>query len=710
MTVWSTEIKELDILSESFKGQLPDLEKELERLVKAEDENMILLYSRRCLEVIITDLCECELRRSRKTEPLQGIIDKLNKEEKVPSHIIASMHSLNSLSTFGTHPKDFDPEQVRPVLVNLEIIIKWYLKYKQIVSIGRTEIEEEKSRLKENPMEEVKKETRIEEQENPVRLTRRKFLSGVLISAILVIAVILAYPKIFKQETLEKLRSSGEKITVAVMPFKNMTNDTTLNIWQEAIQYNLTTFLSNYSDELKVSPTESIAGLLHKRGFDNYSSYAAITSSDARSISHKLDADFYINGNINQSGSTIRLNAQLVDSKKDEIIKPFRRDGKVEDIIPLMDSLNIMMKNILVISKLGKELSPDFMWYASASSPEAFRYFKSGQNAFNERDFPRAEKLYSQALAIDSNFAGAYTQLIQSYLNQGKYDQAKKLSLERYIRSDKMPPQLKIMTYWMYANCFETAHDEINYAKQLLEIDDQAPSSHFVLGMSYFNLDQFENGIPEYEKALNIYKKLGIIPSWTGVFSHLGSAYLKTGQYEKAKKLYKTMEKDFPGNPDLLEGRAILALREGDTTNADLFIAKLITARKDLLWSEAGITTSMAGIYSEAGKLQKAEETYRQALSSEPENPERMNSLAWFLIDKDRNIDEGLELIDKALALSPGDFEYLDTKGWGLYKKGNFQEALDILTKSWNLRKEHAVYYHKAYLHLEAAKKAVAGQ
>ena len=97
MQIWSTEIKELEKLYESFRGQLPDLEKELERLVKADDDNMILLYSRRCLEILITDLCECELKRPRKTEPLQGIIDKLHKEEKIPSHIISSMHGLNEL-------------------------------------------------------------------------------------------------------------------------------------------------------------------------------------------------------------------------------------------------------------------------------------------------------------------------------------------------------------------------------------------------------------------------------------------------------------------------------------------------------------------------------------------------------------------------------------------------------------------------------------
>ena len=141
MAIWTAEIKELERLYESFKGQFPKLEIELEQLVKFDDPNVLMLYSRRCLEVIINDLCECELKRPRKTEPLKGIIDKLNREEKVPSHIITSMHSLNSLSTFGTHPKDFDPEQVKPVLINLDIVLKWYLKYKGFQVVFRPDQE-----------------------------------------------------------------------------------------------------------------------------------------------------------------------------------------------------------------------------------------------------------------------------------------------------------------------------------------------------------------------------------------------------------------------------------------------------------------------------------------------------------------------------------------------------------------------------------------
>jgi adenylate cyclase len=132
MSIWSAEIKELERLNAFLAGHFPMLEKEMGLLLRTEDENVAMLYSRRCLEVIVTDLCETELNRPRKTEPLKGIIDKLNKEEKVPSYIITSMHGLNSLSTYGAHPKDFDPDQVKPALSNLAIIMKWYLSYKDI--------------------------------------------------------------------------------------------------------------------------------------------------------------------------------------------------------------------------------------------------------------------------------------------------------------------------------------------------------------------------------------------------------------------------------------------------------------------------------------------------------------------------------------------------------------------------------------------------
>jgi tetratricopeptide (TPR) repeat protein/TolB-like protein len=694
MAIWSAEIKELEKLYESLKGQLPDLEKEMERLIKADDENMILLYSRRCLEVIITDLCECELKRPRKTEPLKGIIDKLHKEEKVPSHIITSMHGLNDLSTYGAHPKDFDPEQVKPVLVNLDIIIKWYIKYK-----GSGVIRKDES----IPGKDSAKHTEIAAQE--IRKPKKNL--GLILTSILLIIAVIVFSKIFRRNTLEKIRTSGERISVAVMPFQNMTNDTIWDKWEEVVQTNITTFLSNYPEELKVRQAELVTKILQSKGLANYYS---ITSSVASSISEKLDADVFINGSINQSGSTIRLNALLVDSKTEDALKSFQIDGTDENILPIIDSLSVIIKNVLVISKLGKEFPPEIMRLWSVNSPEAFIYFKSGQDAFNNRDWAAAANFYSQAITIDSSFTFATIMLSFAYLNQEMYDQAKKWCLKGYKRKDQMTIQQEMMINWLYATCFEDPYEQIKYLKQLLDTDEQSPNYHFLLGLAYWELNQYDKAIPEYEKSLAIYNKLGIKPQYTGNYSHLLSLYYITGQYEKEKELYKKAEIDRPDNSDLMAGQAVLSLSEGGIIAANSYIEKYISIRREQSKSEASIMSDLANIYSEANIPDKAEEYYRKSLSLEPENPYYLNYLAYFLIDKDRNLNEGMELVEKALELSPENYKYLHAKGWGLYKQGKYQEAFKILQKSWDLRREKAVYYHEDYLHLEAAKKAVVNQ
>jgi tetratricopeptide (TPR) repeat protein len=122
---------------------------------------------------------------------------------------------------------------------------------------------------------------------------------------------------------------------------------------------------------------------------------------------------------------------------------------------------------------------------------------------------------------------------------------------------------------------------------------------------------------------------------------------------------------------------------------------------------EKEIRSDLADVYSQAGFPDKAEEYYRQALTLDPGNAELINRLAYFLIDNDRNINEGLNLVEKVLKTNPDNYAFNSTKGWGLYKQGKYQEALKFLKKSDSLK---PFYNHTIYLQLEAAKKAVAGQ
>jgi tetratricopeptide (TPR) repeat protein len=550
----------------------------------------------------------------------------------------------------------------------------------------------------------VRKDQGGKEQVKPAKRVKYRWYSATAVIVLLIIAAIITHPKIFKQDRLEKLRTSGEKISVAVMPFQNMTNDTTWNVWQDGIQDILITYLSNSPQDLKVRQIESVTGLIQGKGFTNY---ASITPSVAKNFSRKLNADVFIYGSINQSGQIIRIIAKITDSKTEDIIKSFHIDGTEDRILPLIDSLSGMISKFLIITKLGKELPPDFQQIASTDSPEAYRYLAYGDNAFFiKRDYPAAVKFYSQALSIDSNFTAAAFKLSFAFVFQELYDEAKKSLKRAYQARDQMSMQQKLFVNYAYAWLYETPYDEIKYLKQVLEFDDQMPFVLESLGYAYEKLFQYDKEAAGYEKALKIYKKWGTKPPWVFSYVQLGTAYHITGQHNKESRLYKKAEKDFPDDNLLIRRQAILALTEGDEKKSKKYIDKYISICKESSVNEAIILNGVAFIYEDADLPEIAEEYYRKAVALQPGNSVRINNLAWFLIDNNRDVEEGMELIDKALTISPDVYYMIDTKGWGFYKQGKYKEALEVLERAWELK---PIYDHVLFLHLEAAKKAVAG-
>lgn len=155
--------------------------------------------------------------------------------------------------------------------------------------------------------------------EKSAKPSKRLLLTWAAILLAIIASATFILPKIFKKNSLEELRSSGERISVAVIPFQNMTNDTTWNVWQDGIQNELINYLTN-SEELKVRQIESINTLIQNRGLINY---ASITPSIASKISQTLDANIFIYGTIKQAGTNLRLSAQLIDSKTQYLIKSF---------------------------------------------------------------------------------------------------------------------------------------------------------------------------------------------------------------------------------------------------------------------------------------------------------------------------------------------------------------------------------------------------
>jgi len=529
---------------------------------------------------------------------------------------------------------------------------------------------------------------------NSFRLTNfnHKWRS-LFLSIILITIAIVVYPKIIKKARLADLRSSGERISLAVMPFQNFTRDTARNFWSDMIQDNLITSLTN-TEELEVRQLATITGILRSKGLEDY---ASISPSFASSISKKLNANVLIYGSINQAGNLIRLNAQLINPKSREIFHSVQVQGPGEDIMFLMDTLSAMIKNSLIISEMSREANPKTI---STRSAEAYRYYLNGIKAkYNDYNPTVAKNWFLQAIAVDSNYFEAVDRLASvAGVDTNKW------VLYNYSKRDLMPMRMKLYASWAYAFNFETIDDEIIYLKQLQELDQHETRPTYLLAYAYSRLYQYDKAIAELERSMELYRKWGSIPTEQEV-KWLGNAYHKTGQFKKEKKLYRMAEKDLSERPWVIYRQAIFFLSQGNMVAANRYIEKFFSVCNSFSLPEAGVTSLVAQIYNEGGFPDKAEEYYRKAICLEPQNKDIIRDFARFLIDNDRDIEEGLKLASKALEIYPDNYSFLACKGWGLYKIGEYEKALELLQKSWELKE---LYDYDIYLHMEEVKKAIA--
>lgn len=543
--------------------------------------------------------------------------------------------------------------------------------------------------------------TKVHGFSKPIRKRTVILLTALVLAAA---GIVLLYPKVFRGSTSGKLRLSADRIVVAVMPFQNLTNDTLFNIWRDGIQDNLITALSN-SQDLKVRNREFVNRMLYDEA---PADYASMLPSVAKIISRKLNADVYVSGSINQAGTTARLNAQLIDSETDEVFKSFQVDGYSEKMLFAIDSLSQMIIDYLIISNLINAL-PSYQQYRPLTgSPEAYRCYLLGEHARSKRDYATAIKMFERALALDSGYLHMKLMLSVSYINMGLYKEAREWGDRAYKDADRLPLSYRLLVNKNHAFFHDTPLEEIKYLRQYLEIDDMYPGTYYDIGLRYSSINEYDKAIPEFEKALDLYDKMNVKPWWVYNYTELGYAYHRTGQYKKEKKVYALAEKDYAEETTLIWRQAILYLTIGDTASANKYLRRYKSIYNENRWPEAALARNLGWAYSQANMPDLAEASFRNAIALDPGSGYWYYYLAKHLIEEDRNVDEGLELIERALELSPSyEGVFLDTKGWGFYKLGKYEEALRLLERSWELR---AYYNHNIYLHLEAARKAVAGQ
>jgi tetratricopeptide (TPR) repeat protein len=95
--------------------------------------------------------------------------------------------------------------------------------------------------------------------------------------------------------------------------------------------------------------------------------------------------------------------------------------------------------------------------------------------------------------------------------------------------------------------------------------------------------------------------------------------------------------------------------------------------------------------YERLKKWPAAEADLQLALRLSPDQALVLNYLGYSWIDQNRNLRQGLALIEKAVRQKPDDGYIVDSLGWAYFRQGNFKEAAKHLERAVELRPEDPV-------------------
>lgn len=80
--------------------------------------------------------------------------------------------------------------------------------------------------------------------------------------------------------------------------------------------------------------------------------------------------------------------------------------------------------------------------------------------------------------------------------------------------------------------------------------------------------------------------------------------------------------------------------------------------------------------FSQDGNDVAAEEDFRAALATNPDQPQVLNYLGYSLVEENRKLVEALDMIERAVAASPDSGYIVDSLGWVYYRLGRYPEAV----------------------------------
>jgi len=331
-----------------------------------------------------------------------------------------------------------------------------------------------------------------------------------------------------------------------VLPFVNMSEDPKQDYFSDGITEDLTTALSQISSLFVIARNSAFT----------YKGKAV----KVHEVGKELGVRYVLEGSVRKANDQVRITAQLIDAATDSHLWSERYDRPLTDIFALQDEI---VRQIVTTLKLQLTLREQgYLVRKTTDNLEAYDAYLRGIELYNRATQEaniQAQQLFEKAIALDPQYAEAYTRL------------SRVLAAEWVYQWSQDP---------------QTLERALVLAQKAVALDGSLSGAHEGLAYAYLYKRQHEQAIAAAERTITLAPndsegaaRLGLILNFAGrpeeaiglikkamhlsprypynYLSQLGMAYGLARRYDEA---ITTLQSATIRNPDHLPAHLHLAL------------------------------------------------------------------------------------------------------------------------------------------------------
>lgn len=336
---------------------------------------------------------------------------------------------------------------------------------------------------------------------------------------------------------------AGEKPSIAVLPFQNMSGDPEQEYFADGIADDIITELSRYPLLFVTARNSSFA----------YREQAPI---DIKLVSRELGVRYVLEGSVRRAGNRVRLTVQLIDATTGAHIWAERYDRDLKDVFAVQDEIT---------ERIVGAIEPQFL---SAEMQRAHRKREINLDAwdsfmrafwhlarFTREDNAEVQRLSRQAIELDPTGARPYGLLCVAYIMDALYGwqntRADSLRIARGAaeRAVALDDQSSMSARCLgHINLYERRHDEAaRDFRHAISLCPTEAENHALLGTVLGLSGDHQGALRVIKKAIRLSPRDPFRATW---FSYLAiSAAIRNRYEESVDWAHKSIQANpqFPG-------------------------------------------------------------------------------------------------------------------------------------------------------------------